>query len=120
MAANSLKAETIGSVTVASIGPAFETIDDEALDQVSAFLLELTAEEEMTRLVIDLSQTSFFGSALLAIIFRVWSRIKARNGHFALCGLQDYCRDVLRTTRLDTVWAVFDTREEALRCVEEQ
>ena len=109
-----LRTEQVGPVTVAMIGPEFDTIDEHALQSVSEFLLGLTASEELKRLAIDLSETSFFGSGLLAIILRVYSRLHHRQGRLALCGLQPHCREVLQTTRLDTLWPVYETRSEAV------
>ena len=109
-----LRTEQVGPVTVAMIGPEFDTIDEQALQHVSEFLLGLAADDGLKRLVIDLSETSFFGSGLLAIILRVYSRLQHRHGRLALCGLQPHCREVLQTTRLDTLWPIYETRSEGI------
>ena len=106
--------EQEGPVTIAVIGPAFETIDDRALEEVSQFLLRLTDERASLRLVIDLAHTEFFGSAFLGILFRVWNRVTTSGGGFALCALRPHCREVIRTARLDTLWPIYDTRQEAV------
>lgn len=112
-----LRTEQVGSVTVATIGPEFETIDEPALERLASFLLSLTENKDLKKLVIDLSETTFFGSGLLAIILRVYSRLSARGGQMALCGLRPHCRQVLETTRLDTLWPVYATRAEAVQQV---
>jgi anti-sigma B factor antagonist len=114
MADVKLGTEMVGAVTIVTLGHEYETIDDAALQEVGAFLLDLTAQEDLHNLIIDLSETTFFGSGLLAIILRVYSRLNARSGQLALCELRPHCREVLRTTRLDTLWPVYDSRAEAV------
>ena len=109
-----LRSEQSNGVTIAMIGAELDTIDENALARASKFLLGLAADEQMTKLVIDLSETTFFGSGLLAIILRVYSRLQTRKGRIALCGLRPHCREVLATTRLDTLWPVYETRTQAI------
>ena len=115
MSGTQLHADHEGEVTVANIGRAYETIDDRALEEVSKFLLGLTEGTNGMRLVVDLSHTEFFGSAFLGILFRVWNRVTTSGGIFALCSLRSHCQEVIRTARLDTLWPIYSTREEAVR-----
>ena len=114
MTETSLESEQVGPVTVAIIGGKFEGIDNPAIDHASEFLADLVADEQVTLLVIDLSQTAFFASSFLAVLSAVHRRLKARGGKLAVCGLQPDCREVLKITRLDTIWTVCETRSEAL------
>ena len=117
MPATHLREEHDGPVTVAVIGPAFETIDDRALDEVTQFLLALTEGKSEMCLAVDLGHTEFFGSAFLGILFRVWNRVTKSDGAFALCALRPHCREVIRTARLDTLWPIYDTRKEAVEAL---
>ena len=112
-----LSAERDGPVTVAIVGPAFKNIDDLGLEEVTRFLLELTGDHSDMRLVVDLEHTEFFGSAFLGILFRVWNRLNGGGGVFALCSLRPHCREVIKTARLDTLWPIYDTRDEAVRAL---
>ena len=117
MADTHLYAEQEGPITIAVIGPAFKNIDDHALDEVTQFLLDLTKDQADMRLVVDLSHTDFFGSAFLGILFRIWNRLSSGGGVFALCSLRPHCREVIKTARLDTLWPIYDTRDQAVRAL---
>jgi len=43
--------------------------------------------------------------------------VKSRGGELVLCGASELARELLRVTSLDTLWAIYDTREEALDAV---
>jgi len=46
----------------------------------------------------------------------VWNRLNG-GARFALCSLRPHCREVIGTARLDTLWPIYDTRDEAVRAL---
>jgi anti-sigma B factor antagonist len=65
-------------------------------------------------IVFDLSDISYFGSVFLALLLRCHKFARARGGEMVLCGTTEAAAELLRITSLDTLWAIYDTREEAL------
>jgi anti-sigma B factor antagonist len=114
MTDTSLGIEQVGPVTVATIGGQSVAIHEGDVHHISEFLLALADDEAIGQLVIDLSATTFFTSSFLAVVTSVHSRMIARGARLALCSLKPDCREVVRVTRLDTLWAVYDTRAEAV------
>lgn len=109
-----LTQETAQGVTVVSFGPGSVSITEDLINIVSDGLLEAT-QAEPPRVLIDLSHVEFFSSSFIEVLFRVWNRIKGKEGgRFAICCLQPYCREILEVTNLDKVWELFETREAAL------
>lgn len=105
---------TPDGVTIVALGPEYENLNEPLLADLEGFLLETADRIEPPILVLDLSHTRFFGSAFLEVLFRVWSRLKKRrNGRFALCGLTEYCQEVIDTTHLDRLWTVSADRRSA-------
>ncbi|RMG32818.1 MAG: anti-sigma factor antagonist [Planctomycetota bacterium] len=102
-----------GPVTVVSLGPQYENLDEAALERVQKTLLQVAADATPPLVVIDLSHTTFFGSSFIEILFRMWNRLNQRNGRFAISGLTDYCREVLEVARLNELWRLFDSAEQA-------
>lgn len=104
-------------VTVISLGPACQNIDETVLDNgLRDSMLEITKEINPPLVVVDMSHTKFFGSSFIEILFRIWNRLHAKpGGQFAISGLSPYCAEVLKITHLDSLWRVFPTREEAVR-----
>lgn len=107
-----------GDVTVISFGRQFETLDEQALDQIRQSVLDAAAQANPPRIVINLSHTKFFGSSFIEVLFRVWKRANGADGKFALAGLTSYCREVLEITHLDKLWPMLPTEDEAVAAVQ--
>ena len=102
------------NVTVVTLGSAFEAIDYTAIDQF-AEVLELASGADPPRMVVNLGQTQYMDSAFLGLLFQIRSRLLSRpGGRFGISNAQPHCRDVFRVTRLDTLFELFDTCEEAV------
>lgn len=109
-----------GGVTVVSLtAPEFENIDERNIDQARSALLELAQATTPPLLVLDLSATKFFGSSFIEALFRTANRMKSRGGKFALSGLGPYCMEVIQITRLDSLWPVTKTSQEAVAKLKE-
>lgn len=100
-------------VAVLDFGPNPHSLDETTLQAVQDPVLE-ASNVDPPLLVVDLSHVDFFGSSFIELLFRVWSRLHARGGHFALCGLSPYCREVIEVTNLDKLWTLYDTVDEAV------
>ncbi|MEM1061728.1 MAG: STAS domain-containing protein [Planctomycetota bacterium] len=68
-------------------------------------------------IVFDLGEVDYFGSVFLALMLRCHKFVKSRGGEMVLCGATPTARELLRVTALDTIWAIYDGREQALEAV---
>ena len=114
MSHQSLSKKNKDGVTIVELGPEYENLEESLLDQIQAYLLETADEIDPPYLVVDLSRTQFFGSSFIEVLFRVWNRIKKRDGRFALCALRDYCDEVIQITNLDRVWGIYPDQDSAV------
>ena len=80
-------------------------------------ILERLAAAHAKNVVLDLGQIDYFGSTALGFFVRLWNRASQQGGQMALCGVSRQEREVLQRTRLDTVWSICDTRDEALAAI---
>ncbi len=102
-------------VTVIALGPEYDSLDEHGLDDLKDVMLDVSQTADPPLVVLDLSHTKFFGSAFIEILFRTWNRLNARDGgRFAICGLTEYCKEVIEVTHLDRLWEFFDTCDEAI------
>jgi anti-sigma B factor antagonist len=107
-------------VTVIALDADYENLNEAGLEALNGMLLKATAQADPPLIVLDLSRLRFFGSGFIEALFRAWNQLNARpGGRLSLCGLTDYCREVVGITHLDQLWRVFETREEAVRFVRE-
>jgi len=104
-------------VTILELGSAYESLDDDALEEVGGLLLTKAATVDPPLIVLDLSGTRYIGSTFIELMVRAWKRLRERGGSLTLCCLQPFCSEVLKTTRLDTLIGVFATREEAVAAI---
>jgi anti-anti-sigma factor len=65
-------------------------------------------------LVIDLALGDYLGTAMLGAVVKLWKRVSQRGGRLALCNVSDNVVQVLRVTKLHTIWPIYATRDQAL------
>jgi anti-anti-sigma factor len=88
------------------------------LEQLSQELAEGLQLEEgrgpVKNIVFDVRNQSSFSSIALGLLIGLGKRVRDRGGEVVLCRVSEHEREVLHTTRLDILWKIFSTREEAL------
>jgi anti-anti-sigma factor len=89
-------------------------LEAERVEQEAPVLADLVDQHNASNVVIDFCKTDYFGSDALYLLIRVWRRVRARDGQMVLCNLSEHEIDILRTTKLNEIWPIADTREQAL------
>jgi anti-sigma B factor antagonist len=104
---------------IAIIVPAneVETMQWELIEQAAEIVLAPLKKQPAAGVIVDLSKVSFFGSVFLSLLLRCHKLIKQQGGEMVLCGASDRARELLRLTALDTIWAIYDTREQAMEAL---
>jgi anti-anti-sigma factor len=87
------------------------------IDRDGREILERLAAADARNVVVDCSEMTYYGSAALGFFVRVWKRLRMLGGHMAFCNISPDERHILKVTRLDTLWGVCGSREEALEAV---
>jgi anti-anti-sigma factor len=121
--------------TKGNIGPAFiqierhgdiaiivPTADVEAMqwdliEQAADIVLQPLKKEPANGVIVDLSQVAYFGSVFLSLLLRCHKLVKQQGNEMVLCGASERARELLKLTALDTLWAIYATREEALEAL---
>jgi len=108
-----------GDVVVVEPSAEIENMPDNLIEQAASLVLSPLRDEPPSGLVIDLSRVNFFGSMFITFLMRCHLLMhKQRHpGELVLAGVNDRVRELLRMTNLDTLWALYDTREEALEAL---
>ena len=101
-------------VTIIELGPSYDSLDEAALTETGGVLLGEAVHAEPPTLLLDLSGTRFIGSRFIELLVQAWKRLGQRGGVMALCGVQPFCSEVLHTTKLDTLWRSYVTRDEGV------
>ena len=103
-----------GSCIVVIPAPSVETMRWDLIEPAAAIILGPLSAQPLPLVVFDLHQVAYFGSVFLALLLRCHKLVKSRGGDLVLCGASKMARELLRVTSLDTLWAIYDSREEAL------
>ena len=104
----------VDGVTVVAFGPEFERIDESMIATIGEVFGQVTSQKRRP-LVVDLSNTKFFGSSFIEMLFRLWNSAKDEKGHgFALAGVSDYCQEIMSVTNLQQLWPMYKARHQAV------
>jgi anti-sigma B factor antagonist len=108
-----LRVKQDGRVTV------IEFIDRNILDEANIQLiadeiLQIIEQEKEPRLLISFADVDHLSSAALGALITINNRIKARGGRLRLARIDPQIYEVFRITKLDQIFQIHDTIEEAM------
>ena len=106
--------EPHGEVTVITASPALEYLDIGLADQAAELMVGPLREQESPQVVVDLARLPFFGSLFLSVLLRCHKLVTTRGGTMVLAGVSEKARELFHITKLDLVWAIYKTRQEAI------
>jgi anti-anti-sigma factor len=106
--------EQVGDVWVIIPSPRVESLQWELIEEASELLVAPFCKMEGPQVVVDLKEVDYFGSVFLSLLLRVERCVRRSAGSMAVCGASPRARELLRITNLDTIWAIYDDRSEAL------
>ena len=115
---DSFEIEWHGGVVVVIPAKSVESLNWDLVEQAADVIMEPLATSEVPLVVVDLKDVGYFGSVFLALLLRCHKFLKRRGGELVLCGANDMARELLKITALDTIWAIYDTRKEAMQAID--
>lgn len=107
-----------GDTVVMTPAPNVEQMRWDLIEQAAEVVMEPLQQQDVPMVVVDLSDVNYFGSVFLALLLRCHKFVKSRGGELVLCGVSKVAGELLRMTALDTIWAIYDTKDEALDALE--
>jgi len=95
-----------------------EHLSWEVINTAAEIVMSPLKKTRNPTVVFDLSQVAFFGSVFLALLLRCHKFVKERGGEMVLANPGQMARDILSVTALDTLWAIYDSTDEAIAALE--
>lgn len=95
----------------------FPLINEGQWGNVSEIGTEVIAkleERAVPKLLVDLSQLEYMGSAQVALLVRIWKSLKRTNGKLVVFCPHAMVLEVLTLAGLKSLWEIVPTEEEAL------
>lgn len=87
------------------------------VEEYASRVCQIVDENLSGDIVMDLSLLDFAITPVLAALVRAHVLVSRRRRKFAICCLTDIVRDVLAKVRLDRLFRIFTSREEALTAI---
>ena len=112
-----IQIERHGDIAIIIPASEVENMQWELIEQAADIVLSPLKQEPASGVIVDLSQVAYFGSVFLSLLLRCHKLIKQQGGEVVLCGASERAKELLRLTALDTLWAIYDKREQALEAL---
>ena len=77
-------------------------------------LMQAALDRGERRLLVDFSRTGYIDSSGLGALVSISKRVREAGGELRLAGLNDDLRFLFELTKLDTLFAITETPEQAL------
>src|SRR5438874_10929064 len=104
-----------GEVAVVGVSSAIESLPASAIETAAQVVLSPLKASPPSNVIVDLSKVQFFTSEFISFLLRCHVIVKKHHGELVLAGVSDRVRELLRQTALDTLWAIYDNRNQALQ-----
>jgi anti-sigma B factor antagonist len=108
-----LEREDLGGVTVVRLKA--NAVDDETLRAVFAPIYSLVNDVGRRNLVLNLAPAACLPSMALGKLLMLNRMAQAAGGRLALCQLAPAAQDILKGTRIDGLFTIFGSEQEALQ-----
>lgn len=107
--------ENAGGYSVIAIQPELNDSQWADFEKVGNDLLQQIGSAAQPSIIIDLSSLSYMGSAMVALIVRIWKHIQENKGKMVVVNSNEMVFEVLKLAGLSNVWTIVATREEGLK-----
>lgn len=109
--------DRLDDTTVVTVLSDLGELEFEEIEREAAQVLEMLDGNEVKNVILDFRNTDFYGSTALGFFVKLWKRVTSRNGRMVFCAVSPHEREILKVTQLDGLWAVCDSKEEALEAI---
>ena len=90
-------------------------LDQSNIQQISDEMCAVIDEDATPRIVIRFGNVEHLSSAALGALITVNNRVKGKDGTLCLSEIDSQIREVFAITKLDKIFPIFETSDEALK-----
>ncbi|MBI2805379.1 MAG: STAS domain-containing protein [Planctomycetes bacterium] len=113
----SFKIERHGEVAVVTPSVKVEEMHETMIEQAARMVIQSLKADPPAGIVVDLSQVTYFGSVFVSFLLRCHSQARKHASEIVLAGASEPARELLKLLDLETLWAIYDTRQEAIEAL---
>ena len=108
-----LSLEYRGKVVVATLTDE-KILDEDQLQGLEGSFLPLIEQTPQIQLIIDFSNVKFLTSSVLGLLIRISKKVYETDGTLRLCSIGPKILDVFRITRLDKIFEIMTSVDDAM------
>lgn len=94
-------------------------LDYQRIESGARDILELLNDPRIKHVILDFHKTDYYGTTALGFFVKLWKKVKMRNGRMVFCNVSDHEQEILQVTKLDRLWPICSSRNEALEAVKD-
>jgi anti-anti-sigma factor len=94
-----------------------KVMDPSRIEQMGKELLEVIADDDNERMLINFDNVSFFSSAAINKLIVLEKQIRAKGGKLRLCNLRPEVRDLFSYTSLDQMFEIDQEQVESIQAL---
>ena len=109
--------ERHGEIAVVTPSAKVEEMHETLITQAAKMVIDSLREDPPAGIVIDLSQVNYVGSTFLNFLLKCHLLAKKQGSEIVLAGASQPARELIQLTDLETLWALYDSRKEAIEAL---
>lgn len=113
----SFQIERHGEIAIVTPSAKVEEMHETMIDQAARLVIQSLREDPPAGIVVDLSHVNYFGSVFVSFLLRCHSLARRNNTEIVLAGASEPARELLHLLDLETLWAIYDSRQEAVQAL---
>jgi anti-anti-sigma regulatory factor len=110
----SFQIERHGEIALVIPSPKVEEMHETMISQAATLVVNSLKEDPPAGIVIDLSRVHYFGSVFVSFLLRCHMLAKKQGSELVLAGATEPALELLKLLDLQTLWAIYGSRQEAL------
>lgn len=107
-----LKVTRLGTLSIVQFMDR-KILDELCIVEIQEELFRIVDSEEKVTVILTFSNVDHLASAALGMLITLNKRIKERNGRLKLCDIKPQNFEVFKITRLNKMFDIYDTLEQA-------
>lgn len=113
----SFRIERHGEIAVVTPSAKVEEMHETLINQAAYLVIQSLREDPPAGIVVDLGQVYYFGSVFVSFLLRCHALAKRNGSEIVLAGASDRAKELLHLLDLETLWALYETRKEAIEAL---
>jgi anti-sigma B factor antagonist len=113
----SFRIDRHGEVAVVTPSAKVEEMHETLIEQAAKLVISSLKQDPPAGIVIDLGQVNYVGSVFVSFLLRCHMLAKKQGSEIVLAGASEPARELLHLLDLETVWALYPNRKEAIEAL---